>query len=448
MFTVLSPAVVEEWRRLLALPEVVPSSSSSFASPSMAQRAEQWLRRDAVGQCMVFAMDHVDGMFHLLSILLDCVVELAYTAATPFSPNETDCSRPDAKKEKVAPEVLCLKALWYLFVLHDIMMNASNVPKFFTAASTSVSTPYLNRNTRDAQPKVSNRDTTSSGGVASDVEATGNEMDGLSEGAEQLFETLYQQRKRQRDSSPPPPQPMRGPPRPVVTSPLRRKQRRSCGTRYELCGAALEMILPTLLEACCLIAAASAALGAACHVHPSPTATPPGGPMADVTESWRQYTDGSAEAPLPATTTLNEQTFSIKLNCADAEYVADGQSSSAAAEKASTSVVSPPASSAVLLLTWLRSLLQIWLSSGPPERPPASPKDIHTPSQWLSPTAGEGTPAELQYHLYTDSSTAASLGDVEAVGGGGGNASHRVQHRPLITARTAAYLKEKYSFIC
>lgn len=96
------------------------------------QWKSKWFQPDHFSSRMVFAVEHYRAPHHLLSLLLDEVVRLAYDNSartnavmdqpcvfTPLAVVETEC---------VSVATHCLQLQWYLFVLHDIMMNLSEKP--------------------------------------------------------------------------------------------------------------------------------------------------------------------------------------------------------------------------------------------------------------------------------------------------------------------------------
>lgn len=306
VFAVLRPELLSEWTALLNPYAIADPASlsagttlTSTTSPSpaecvnvVAELSARWLRRDEVATRMAFAIRYGEAMHHLLSMLLDAVVRVAYVAtAQSRQPPMPSAGTGDAAV--LDSNVYCVEALWYLFVLHDIVMNAANIPDASSSSAavapttpTTTSSSSSSSNSSAVMPVCVNRNppggahfsrqsqqaSTSSAGMlggfggSPDVEDDAFATSDISspETLEALYDALrhhqhatpnsagsaMSQASSSAAAAPTPPSPA-GPLRPRRRQ--RNPQRRSA---YERCGDALEAILPTLMEACVAIALA------------------------------------------------------------------------------------------------------------------------------------------------------------------------------------------------
>lgn len=433
VFTVLPSALCEEWVRLLNPRSICPVT----ACQSVGELCERWLCRGEVAARMAFAVEHADGIHHVLSILLDAVVRTAYVATartraplpSPLPPSQATSSL------EADSAVYCVEALFYLYVLHDILMNASNMPRGGGGAAAAASC-CVNKNHR----------------AASSTAHTGEEEEGMQsgppEGSQEALEALYLAFKAQkdraslssslspaaagpshvRDSSidlhsaphaPPQLPPLPGLPPSVGGNPQRHRRRQRTTRRrspYERCGDALELILPTLLEAVTAVALAvsldkerlpqqptspqsqppptAAATGE--DTDPTTTSSRPSPPPPRVhhfkvlnpAQSQRQQrkknaaTSGAGEATLEGNAAAvsavgGGPSLSLRLDAGCSaldDMVAEGQQHSEDNASDGAPQPSPSSSSssapAILLLEWLKALVLVWMNVEQPLRLP------------------------------------------------------------------------------
>ncbi|RNF03426.1 putative RNA-binding protein [Trypanosoma rangeli] len=137
-FVTLDKAAAAEWQQLLLME---PHVTEVAAAPglSLEERLKALtaivLDNERIAQRMVFAVEHQKAALHLLSLLLDEMVQLAYAAAWPQrrpSPrlHDDDCvdrgggGGDDAALQAAARCCMCLS---YLFTLNDIGRNGAAV---------------------------------------------------------------------------------------------------------------------------------------------------------------------------------------------------------------------------------------------------------------------------------------------------------------------------------
>lgn len=151
MFLVLlEEAAAEDWCGMLRIQERAPpySSLSSSASGSTAPQSreavaahlEAWhagwrravLHPVCIAECTIFAIEHNHAPHHVLSLLLDEFVRVAYdNSFRTRAVVEEDCVfRPFSQIESACASLTAdsLQLLWLLFVLNDIIMNVSEEP--------------------------------------------------------------------------------------------------------------------------------------------------------------------------------------------------------------------------------------------------------------------------------------------------------------------------------
>jgi hypothetical protein len=424
VFTVLQPAIREEWTRMLN-PRLICAPA---ACKDVGELCEKWLSRREVARRMAFAVQHADGIHHLLSILLDAVVKTAY-AATARSRAPLPTTTSSSITVEGDSSVHCVEGLWYLYVLHDILMNASNM-----SGGAPGTTCCVNKNERPAsamQPSLSGEDD------ESPLPAT----DGSPEAMEALY-LAWKRQQQQREttahtslssSSSSPPSALHHPSNHHTSSPpsaqasaaVRYHRRRQRTTRrrspYERCGDALELILPTLLEAVIAIALAvsvdkerlpqlpssppsESAKSSSARAHHFKVVNP-----FQLQRLQSKKKDKSASTPDASAAALplaGGPCLSLYLDagCAPAAVMSaqespcgvdsSGSSSSTNTEGlpsslgASAPSLSPASSApAVLLLEWLKALVRVWMNVEQPLLLPL-PQTGGSPSKALK--AGEG----------------------------------------------------------
>ncbi|CAM36695.1 conserved hypothetical protein [Leishmania braziliensis MHOM/BR/75/M2904] len=491
VFAILQPHLVAKWTALLN-PYAI-ADPATVGDSGLATLCERWLRRDEVASRMAFAIRHAVAMHHLLSILLDAVVKVAYVATAQSRQQPTD------SVDHLDSNVYCVEALWYLFVLHDIAMNASNAPETSTTSATSVNKNAPNRQ-QPLQPQqglaiaaagiVSG--TTSAGRTDTDEELF------ASEGNLEALETLYDVLSRQHlathagASTSPSPAAAAGvatatavssPSAPGSTLRPRRRQRHpQRRSSYERCGDALEMILPTLMEACTAIALAVSMdkerqrsqtmtasstrarhfkvlpphqqhqqqqsktkdkLNATEHesMMPSSSATLPvsSGPALSL------RLDAGCDAAA-ATTASSSSTWSPSSPSAEHRV---NTAAGGGAETATPSTSSTSSAPAVMLLYWLKTFLVVWMNVEQPLQSPSAGAGTATgavvPPGTVWPdcqaNAADMLDVKLTYHVNPQH---ASLLGLDAAS----QQQRSVCHQPpLLSARACAILKDRYSFL-
>ncbi|KPA80838.1 hypothetical protein ABB37_04263 [Leptomonas pyrrhocoris] len=515
VFAVLQPHICAEWARLLNPRRICPVA----ACTSIGKLCEMWLSRTEVAARMLFAVQHADGIHHLLSVVLDAVVKTAYVATArsratlPLPSSAVNSLEGDSN-------VFCVEALWYLYVLHDILMNASSMPSGSAATACCV-----NKNPRPAsnsQPSVGGEEDEPFMAVESSQEA---------------LETLYlawkQQQQQQSESAhsasfpvsvvfnnnsntsaaPPLPSSVSSPTSLAATSTsassaahatAARHRRRQRTTRrrsvYERCGDALELILPTLIEAVTAVALAvsmdkerqprppqpeSAKLAAAA------TAPPPPPPAARVhhfkvvnplqsTKAKRSGINnsggggGAKGVAVSAPPLSGGPCLSLRLD-AGCSRVESEQTSESVTTTTTTVDAQASSAPAVLLIEWLKALVLVWMNVEQPlllplpsaGLPAETAKDgaasdpaadtvgmeaaAPTPSGLLWPDTQRGAPdaPDVQLAYFVRARHARLLG-LEAAPVHGSAAPPSFEKRrepPLLSARACAILKERYSFL-
>ncbi|KAG5511426.1 hypothetical protein JKF63_07389 [Porcisia hertigi] len=514
VFSILQPHLLAEWTALLN-PYAI-ADPATVGDNLIATLCERWLQRSEIATRMMFAIRHVDAIHHLLSILLDAVVKVAYVATarsrqqTPDSANSFDSN------------VYCVEALWYLFVLHDIAMNASNTPELAAASVTSVN---RNVSTRP-QPLQPQQAVPATAGMMSGVASAGqSDMEEelfISEGSSEALEALYDVLNRQRlaaragggptPTSPaaaggaapvssattvssPPSSALRPTPRPRRRQ--RQPQRRSS---YERCGDALEMILPTLMEACTATALAvsmdkerqrsqssATAPTAAARVRHFKVLPPPQHhhqqqqQRSKPKKQLKAAENDSLAAPSPSSTALpigGGPALSLKLDagCDTAPAVASTSSSpslstppppspsaggkaitgaSGGADSVAPSTSSTSSAPAVMLLHWLKALITVWMNVEQPLQLPPSPAFSAAAGIAGGPNVPVGTvwpdcqtdaadmPPEVILTYHVDPQHMSLLG-LDAAS----QQQRGVHHQPpLLSARACAIMKDRYAFL-
>ncbi|CBZ23418.1 conserved hypothetical protein [Leishmania mexicana MHOM/GT/2001/U1103] len=481
VFAILQPHLLEKWTALLnpyAMADPVTMGDGGIAT-----LCERWLRRDEIASRMVFAIRHADAMHHLLSVLLDAVVKVAYVATARTR------QQPTASADPIDSNVYCVEALWYLFVLHDIVMNASNTPETSATSATSV-----NKNVAKQQqpPQVP---PTAAGMSGTDEEFFSSE--GSSEALEALYEVFSRQHLaiRAGGSTPPSPAAAAGPSPATATAvppssvlgsaprPRRRQRHPQRRSPYERCGDALEVILPTLMEACTAISlavsmdkerrrsqVAETAPTAAARVRHFKVLPPQQQQQSKAKGKSKAAEHDSAMTSSSTTLPVGGgPALSLRLDAGcDAAAVtktpsstlspsspsAEGSGSTSAGGGADTAAPSTSSAPAVMLLHWLKAFLVVWMNAEQPLKPPPSP----SPSAGAGMAAGAVLPpgtvwpdcqadaadmpdVSLTYHV--DPQHASLLG-LDAAS----QQKRHVYHQPpLLSARACAILKDRYSFL-
>ncbi|KAG8347557.1 putative RNA-binding protein [Trypanosoma vivax] len=146
-FVTLDQTAMQEWRSLLSaghlLEELlcpkanVPSSNTALSADekSLEERvnvlAAALLDNERMGRRMVFAVEHQKAALHVVSIVLDEVVHLAYESVEsvrePHKGAEGSGSGPSTETALLSAFRCCL-CLSYLFTLNDIGRNSSAIP--------------------------------------------------------------------------------------------------------------------------------------------------------------------------------------------------------------------------------------------------------------------------------------------------------------------------------
>ncbi|CAG9568241.1 conserved hypothetical protein [Leishmania major strain Friedlin] len=492
VFAILQPHLLEKWAALLN-PYAI-ADPATMSDGGIAALCERWLQRDEIASRMVFAIRHADAMHHLLSVLLDAVVKVAYVATARSR------QQPTASVDPIDSNVYCVEALWYLFVLHDIVMNASNTPEPSATSVTSVNKNVSNRQ----QPQQVLATAAGMSGATSAGRIGVDEEFFASEGSPEALEALYEVFSRQNlaicagASTPPPPAAAAGtsPATATAVSPSsalgstprpRRRQRHSQRrSPYERCGDALELILPTLMEACTAIAlavsmdkerqrsqAVETAPTAAVRVRHFKVLPPQQQQQQQQSKAKGKSKAAEHESAMTSSSTTlpvgGGPALSLRLDAGcDADAVAktpsstlplsspsaEGSGSTSVGGGADTAAPSTSSAPAVMLLHWLKAFLVVWMNAEQPLQPPPSP----------SPSAGAGMAAgvvlppgtvwpdcqadaadmpdvSLTYHV--DPQHASLLG-LDAASQQQRNVYHQP---PLLSARACAILKDRYSFL-
>ena len=520
IFTVLQPHLRDAWVRLLN-PRFICEVS---ACASLEDLCEAWLSRREVAVRMAFAVEHADGIHHLFSLLLDAVVKTAYVATAR---SRAPLPATAAASLETNSSVFCVEALWYMFVLHDILMNASNMPAGPTTAATAC---CVNKNVRPTAAASSSAQPCA-GADDEEPQRTADNSPAALEAlyavyAQQQLESLSPLSSASRNSHvhfvsggssgtgfnpPPPPSTAHVTPssslspsaaaaaaaaaavaaaqnnnnnNSAATATRHRRRQRTTRRRspYERCGDALELILPTLLEAVTAIA-----LAVSLDKERQPPPQPPSSPAArvhhfKVVSPFHSKKKGGADraGEAAAAAPLNGgPCLSLRLD-AGCSPVAPTPVASATAttttttttpEAAPATVSSAPA---VLLLEWLKALVLVWMNveqplllplpSSPP--PPAKPKlegggagtsiaevVVAAPPPpgllWPHTTAGAPDSPDVQLAYHVDAQYARVLGLEAAPTHGTGPQLSREERRepPLLSARACAIIKDRYSFL-
>ncbi|TPP51840.1 Surp module family protein [Leishmania donovani] len=489
VFAILQPHLLEKWTALLN--PYAMADPATTGDGGIAALCERWLRRDEIASRMAFAIRHADAMHHLLSVLLDAVVKVAYVATARSR------QQPTASVDLIDSNVYCVEALWYLFVLHDIVMNASNTPEPSATSATSVNKNVSNR--QQPQQVLSTAagmsGATLAGRIGLDEELF------ASEGSPEALEALYEVFRRQHmairagASTPPSPAAAAGTSSATATAvspssalgstprPRRRQRHPQRRSPYERCGDALEMILPTLMEACTAIAlavsmdkerqrsqAAETAPTAAARVRhfkvlpPQQQQQSKAKGKSKASEHESAMTSSSTTLPVGGGPALS---LRLDAGC-DAASVAktpsstlplsspsaEGSGCTSAGGGADTAAPSTSSAPAVMLLHWLKGFLLVWMNAEQPLQLPPSP----SPSAGAGMAAGAVLPpgtvwpdcqadaadmpdVSLTYHV--DPQNASLLG-LDAASQQQRNVYHQP---PLLSARACAILKDRYSFL-
>ncbi|CBZ31524.1 hypothetical protein, conserved [Leishmania donovani] len=489
VFAILQPHLLEKWTALLN--PYAMADPATTGDGGIAALCERWLRRDEIASRMAFAIRHADAMHHLLSVLLDAVVKVAYVATARSR------QQPTASVDPIDSNVYCVEALWYLFVLHDIVMNASNTPEPSATSATSVNKNVSNR--QQPQQVLSTAagmsGATLAGRIGLDEELF------ASEGSPEALEALYEVFRRQHlairagASTPPSPAAAAGTSSATATAvspssalgstprPRRRQRHPQRRSPYERCGDALEMILPTLMEACTAIAlavsmdkerqrsqAAETAPTAAARVRhfkvlpPQQQQQSKAKGKSKASEHESAMTSSSTTLPVGGGPALS---LRLDAGC-DAASVAktpsstlplsspsaEGSGCTSAGGGADTAAPSTSSAPAVMLLHWLKGFLLVWMNAEQPLQLPPSP----SPSAGAGMAAGAVLPpgtvwpdcqadaadmpdVSLTYHV--DPQNASLLG-LDAASQQQRNVYHQP---PLLSARACAILKDRYSFL-
>ncbi|KAK7196387.1 Surp module [Novymonas esmeraldas] len=456
VFAVLQPHLLAEWAALLnphtiAEPSTVTrdgGNSDGGTTTSVAALCARWLRREAIASRMLFAVRHADAIHHLLSVLLDAVVKVAYvaTAAARAPPQQ---QQPQQRDESVDSSVYCVEALWYLFVLHDIVMNASNVVE---AAATQT---CVNKTTTAKQQQQQQA------GDGDDAFATDSTADAM--------EALYTALKRQRatahtataNSPPPSPVPVQAA---LANSRLRRRQRNpQRRTPYEHCGDALEMILPTLMEACTAIALAvsmdkerqrSAAGTAPSAARVRHVKVLPPQSAQQQQQQQQQSTPKAKGKSRPVESDHAASMLSLPTTAGGGPALSLRLDAGCDAMASATDAASPSSAPAVLLLHWLKTLLIVWMNVEQPlSLPPAAAAAtaaVPPGTVWpdLATDAADLQEVKLFYHV---NPLHASLLGLDAATSQQQQQQQReaaVYHQPpLLSARACAVLRDRYDFL-
>ncbi|KAG5512020.1 hypothetical protein GH5_07974 [Leishmania sp. Ghana 2012 LV757] len=495
VFAILQPHLLEKWTALLN-PYAI-ADAATVGGHDVATLCQRWLRRDEVASRMVFAIRHADAIHHLLSVLLDAVVKVAYVATARSR------QQPAASVDALDSNVYCVEAVWYLFVLHDIVMNASNMPETSAASATSLNKSASSRQ-QPAALQSQQAPSTAAGtmsGAASAGRADADEELFASEGGPEALEALYDAFRRRhlstRTGTSTPPSPVAAAGAAAATTavspssalgstprPRRRQRHPQRRSPYERCGDALEMILPTLIEACTAIAlavsmdkerhrsqAAATGLAAAAQVRhfkvlppqqqhqhqqqsktrdkskvaehepmmasPSPTLHVGGGPALSL----------RLDAGCDATGSLSSRS-TLALFSSSAE----GSGSTAAEVGADTTAPSTSSAPAVMLLHWLKTFLIVWMNVEQPLQPPPSPsagagmaaRAVAAPgTAWPDCQADAADMPDVSLTYHVDPQHASLLG-LDAASQQQRNVYHQP---PLLSARACAILKDRYSFL-
>ncbi|ESL07490.1 hypothetical protein TRSC58_04820 [Trypanosoma rangeli SC58] len=136
-FVTLDNAAVAEWQQLLRMEPHITEVAAAPGLP-LEERLKALtaivLDNERIAQRMVFAVEHQKAALHLLSLLLDEMVRLAYAAAWPQQrplprPHDGDSvdrggGGDDAALQAAARCCMCLS---YLFTLNDIGRNGAAV---------------------------------------------------------------------------------------------------------------------------------------------------------------------------------------------------------------------------------------------------------------------------------------------------------------------------------
>ncbi|RNF27402.1 putative RNA-binding protein [Trypanosoma conorhini] len=125
-FVTLDKAAVAEWQALLRMEQHVTEVASAAGLP-LEERLKALtavvLDGERIAQRMVFAVEHQKAALHLLSLLLDEVVRLAYASA---GPHDDDCvDRAGCGEAALHAAARCCMCLSYLFTLNDIGRNGA-----------------------------------------------------------------------------------------------------------------------------------------------------------------------------------------------------------------------------------------------------------------------------------------------------------------------------------
>ncbi|KPI83704.1 hypothetical protein ABL78_7255 [Leptomonas seymouri] len=502
IFAVLQPQIRDEWVRLLC-PRLICAPS---ACASIKELCDRWLSRDEVATRMSFAVQHADGIHHLLSILLDAMVKTAYMATArsraPPPPSSLRSLENDSN-------VFCVEALWYLFVLHDILMNASNM-----VGGPAATACCVNKNTRPtptAQPSV--------GGEEEEPFAA---LDGSPEALEALYllwkkqqseaaystsapHTSFSSRSTISTSAAQPLPPTPSSPSPLASvpstppshaSPARHRRRQRTARHrslYERCGHALELILPTLLEAVTAVAlvvsmdkerqpiptpsdstnaeaAANSSATPAARVHHIKAVNPLQG---------KKKSGGDRGVETRGPSLSGGACLSLRLNagCSPSSLVADAASASSDTqpcscterEQALASAMAASSAPAVLLMDWLKALVLVWMkaeqplllplpSVGPPseskkngEGSEATVIAAPLPSNllWPDTKAGSADASDVSLGYFVNAQHAQVLGlEAAPVQGPAVQPSYEERREPpLLSARACAIIKDRYSFL-
>lgn len=114
-----------------------PTSNAADVEKTWETWTESWMgsvfRSEVIADRMVFAVEHSRTAYHVLSVLLDEVVLLAFRSRQRHVARHREASSASPSCSSTLSECThaasdSLRCLWYLFVLHDILMNAFEQP--------------------------------------------------------------------------------------------------------------------------------------------------------------------------------------------------------------------------------------------------------------------------------------------------------------------------------